>query len=58
LLYLPPYSLDLNPVEESFSIWKAYLRHNKAIIRDAEDPILILLEACSVIMAEMAEGWF
>ena len=37
---------------------KAYLRCNGAIIRDAEDPILILLEACSVITAEMAEGWF
>jgi transposase len=26
LLYLPPYSPDLNPIEKSFSVFKAFLR--------------------------------
>jgi transposase len=26
LLYLPPYSLDLNPIEQAFSKLKAHLR--------------------------------
>ncbi|PPQ84932.1 hypothetical protein CVT24_000123, partial [Panaeolus cyanescens] len=42
LLYLPPYSPDLNPIEESFSTWKAYLRRNSRTLEAAygNDPIL------------------
>jgi len=29
-----------------------------SLIRGADDPILVLLEACGCITAEMAEGWF
>jgi len=75
LLYLPPYSPDLNPIEESFSTCKisifslslpeesslagkAYIRRNGMTIRDAEDPLLALLDSCGCITAEMAVGWF
>ncbi|THU93490.1 hypothetical protein K435DRAFT_670178 [Dendrothele bispora CBS 962.96] len=58
LIYLPPYSPDLNPIEESFSTWKAYLRRNGALINAAEDPILALLDSCGCITEEMALGWF
>ncbi|THU81439.1 hypothetical protein K435DRAFT_587474, partial [Dendrothele bispora CBS 962.96] len=59
LLYLPPYSPDLNPIEESFSTWKAYLQRHMSAIHQAEDPILALLDAlASCITAEMAQGWF
>lgn len=37
---------------------KAYLRRNGAVIRAAEDPVLVLLEACGIITAEMAQGWY
>jgi hypothetical protein len=37
---------------------KAYLRRNGNAIRAAEDPIMVLLEACGCIDAEMAEAWF
>lgn len=37
LVYLLPYSPDLNPIEEFFSELKAYLRRN--FIRYEEDPI-------------------
>ncbi|KAF7352249.1 Tc1-mariner class transposase [Mycena venus] len=58
VLYLPPYSPDLNPIEESFSTWKAYLRRHGEIIHESEDPIAALLESTSCITPEMAEGWF
>ncbi|KAF7373112.1 Tc1-mariner class transposase [Mycena sanguinolenta] len=58
LLFLSPYSPDLNPIEESFSTWKAYLRRHGQTIQEAEDPIAALLESTSCITAEMAEEWF
>ncbi|KAI0062012.1 hypothetical protein BV25DRAFT_1804540 [Artomyces pyxidatus] len=58
LLYLPPYSPDLNPIEESFSTWKAYLRRHGMDIDRAVDPEAALVEACGAITAEMAYGWF
>lgn len=58
LLYLPPYSPDLNPIEESFSTWKAYLCRHGAIIREDEDPIQALLDSCGCVTAEMARRWF
>jgi transposase len=29
LIYLPPYSLDLNPIEETFHFIKTWLRHHE-----------------------------
>lgn len=58
LLYLPPYSPDLNPIEESFSAWKAHLRRHGDLIQNADDPIIALLEACSCITDESAIAWF
>jgi hypothetical protein len=58
LLYLPPYSPDLSPIEESFSTWKAYLRCNGVLLRDSEDPIHTLMDTLGCITADMARGWF
>ncbi|THU82997.1 hypothetical protein K435DRAFT_690374 [Dendrothele bispora CBS 962.96] len=58
IIYLPPYSPDLNPIEESFSTWKAYLRHHAVLIRASDDPILALLDSCGCITEEMAVNWF
>jgi len=58
LLYLPPYSPDLSLIEESFSTWKAHLRCNGAILRNVEDPILVLLDSVGCITADMAQNWF
>ncbi|KAF9074705.1 hypothetical protein BDP27DRAFT_1213777, partial [Rhodocollybia butyracea] len=55
---LPPYLPDLNPIEESFSTWKAYLRCHAVAICADNDPIQILLDSCGCITAEMAYGWF
>lgn len=43
---------------EMFSSVKAYMRRHVAEIRAAEDPVVILLEACSCITTEMAQHWF
>ena len=56
LLYLPPYSLD--PIEESFSTWKAYLRCHGETLQGHDDPIFILLDSLGCITAEMALNWF
>ena len=57
LLYLPPYSPDLNPIEESFSVWKAYLRREATALQDADDPISTLLDSVGCITEEMAVNW-
>ncbi len=56
LLYLPPYSPDLNPIEEAFSKLKASLRRAGARTREA------LLEATGraldTVTASDARGFF
>jgi len=58
LLYLPPYSPDLSPIEPSFSTWKANLRRNGGLIQADNDPIHALLDSLGCITAEMARNWF
>ena len=49
LLYLPPYSPDLNPIEEAFSKIKGLLRQAGARTRDAlVDAMGVALRAVSV----------
>src|SRR3712207_5752617 len=56
LLYLPPYSPDLNPIEEAFSKIKALLRRAGARIREA------LVEAIGRVLGTVtvrrARGYF
>lgn len=56
LLYLPPYSPDLNPIEESFSKIKGILR--KAEVRTREALIQALGLALSSVTQEDASGFF
>lgn len=56
--YLPPYSPDLTPTEESFSCLKAHIRRHAAEIHLDEDPVIALMEATSCVTAEKAYGWF
>jgi transposase len=63
LLYLPPYSPDLNPIEEAFSKIKAWIRRNNDIFTygpDDEPHALIydMLEAMDIIMESDAIGYF
>jgi transposase len=56
LLYLPPYSPDLNPIEQAFSKIKGALR--KAGARTREGLIEALGAAISAVTAGDAQGFF
>lgn len=56
VLYLPPYSPDLNPIEMLWSKIKAFLREQKA--RDAVILLDKIQEAYSTISLQDILGWF
>jgi transposase len=56
LLYLPPYSPDLNPIEQAFSKMKALMRKSGARTREAL--IGAMGDALSAITARDASGFF
>ena len=56
VLYLPPYSPDLNPIEMLWSKIKAFLREQKA--RDAAILLDKIQEAYSTISLQDILGWF
>lgn len=57
LVYLPPYSPDLNPIEQAFSSMKAWLRRHEAeAIRPEIRPWLIE-RAIESISSDDAVGW-
>ena len=56
LLYLPPYSPDLNPIEKCWSKIKQVLRSLKA--RTAEALEAAMTTALATISADNARAWF
>ncbi len=56
LIYLPPYSPNLNPTEKCWSKIKTYLRRAKA--RTREELEKALREALLLITETDAQGWF
>jgi transposase len=56
LLYLPPYSPDFNPIEQSFSKVKSLLRRAEA--RTCESLIEAIGRALSAVSARDARGFF
>lgn len=56
LLYLPPYSPDLNPIEKAWSKFKQRLRTAKARTTEALDQAVT--EALQTITADNAAAWF
>lgn len=58
--YLPPYSPDLNPIEEGFSKIKAFIRRNNDIFLSGgvNDNIFDLYQALEVITDTDAMGYF
>jgi transposase len=56
LLFLPPYSPDLNPIEEAFSKVKACLRRARA--RSRETLVGAIGRAISAVTAQDARGFF
>ncbi len=56
LIYLPPYSSDLNPIELAWSKIKTMLRRLKA--RTFSDLIEALKQALLAITSQDIQGWF
>ena len=56
LLYLPPYSPNLNPIEKVWSKLKLLLRSAKARSKEALDQAIA--ELLPLITAEDAKAWF
>jgi transposase len=56
LLYLPPYSPDLNPIEKAWAKLKQLLRSAKARTREALE--LAISDALNCISPDDAKAWF
>jgi transposase len=56
VLYLPPYSPDLNPIEKAWSKIKQYLRSTRA--RTKEELDNGITEALALITPDNAQAWF
>jgi len=56
ILYLPPYSPDLNPIEKAWSKIKQYLR--SARVRSKQDLDDAITEALVLITPDDAQAWF
>src|SRR5207248_3493645 len=56
LLFLPTYSPDFSPIEETFSKIKAYLRRMGARTREALQEAIA--QALETVTSQDARGWF
>lgn len=56
-LFLPPYSPDLNPIEEAFSFVKQYLRRHDELLQALPDPTLVLQAAFAAITPDHCKAW-
>ena len=57
LLFLPPYSPDLNPAEEMFSFVKNYLRKHDNLLQIVTNPTDIIHSAFDSITSEHCTAW-
>ncbi|KAH7918733.1 hypothetical protein BV22DRAFT_1024078, partial [Leucogyrophana mollusca] len=58
LEYLPPYSPDLNPIEQAFSVIKAHLRRQGIGFHHSKAVYYELYQSCNVVTPEMTWGFF
>ena len=56
LLFLPPYSPDLNPIEEMFSYVKYYLKNHDDILQVLSDPTPVIRAAFESATKEDING--
>ena len=56
--FLPPYSPDLNPLEEAFSKIKAYLKNNECAYQCTAAPRIVFAEAFSSVTTEDCLNYF
>jgi len=57
LIYLPPYSPDFNPIEQSFHSLKAWLRRHEVQAVNPECRPWLIHQAADSLTPEMAGSW-
>jgi len=57
ILYLPPYSPDLNPIETAFSALKSWLKRYRDLVNHF-DPVYLILVALAQTTPEIAKKYF
>lgn len=58
LFFLPPYSPDLNPIEEAFSSVKYYLKDHDTILQSINNPFPIVYSAFTTcITSDKCKAW-
>ena len=55
--FLPPYSPDFNPIEQTFSKVKTVLKSIESDMEDVDDVETLLLASFTSITPEDCEGW-
>ena len=57
LIYLPPYSPDLNPIEEAFGYVKGYLKQHDDMLAAFPNPTSLVQSAFDSITTEQCQAW-
>ena len=57
VIYLPPYSPDFIPIEETFSKMKSVLRYTEAEMTTTDGEEALLLASFTQVTQEDCEGW-
>ena len=57
VVFLPPYSPDLSPIEELFSCIKYYLKRHDELLQAVDDPIPNTQAAFDEISPDQCEAW-
>ena len=58
VIFLPPYSPDVNPIEETFASIKSYLRTHEDSIQSDNDLQEVMMHAFASVTAESCKAWF
>ena len=58
IIYLPPYSPDLNPIKTAFSSIKGWLKRHRSYVEECSDPYFALTIACAQITPSMTRSFF
>ena len=58
VIFLPPYSPDLNPIEETFASIKSYLMTHEDSIQSDNDLQEVMMHAFASVTAESCKAWF
>lgn len=57
VFFSPPYSPDLNPIEEAFSSVKYYLKQHDELLQSVTDPFPVIYSTFNSITPEKGNGW-